>query len=122
MYDVIIAGAGAAGSTAARTLAEAGKQVLMLEKRNHVGGNCYDEKDPYGVLIHLYGPHIFHTDKRRIDSGSIQFEYTASCFWGRCRSDRKETDRQLRTGNEGACFGIASYIRSGSETNRRVCL
>ena len=46
MYDVIIAGAGAAGSTAARILAEAGKQVLVLEKRNHVGGNCYDEKDP----------------------------------------------------------------------------
>lgn len=66
MYDVIIAGAGAAGSTAARILAEAGKQVLVLEKRNHVGGNCYDEKDSYGVLIHLYGPHIFHTDREQV--------------------------------------------------------
>lgn len=63
MYDVIIAGAGAAGSTAARVLAEEGKRVLVLEKRAHIGGNCYDEKDEYGVLIHLYGPHIFHTDR-----------------------------------------------------------
>ena len=38
----------------------------MLEKRNHVGGNCYDEKDSYGVLIHLYGPHIFHTDREQV--------------------------------------------------------
>lgn len=73
MYDVIIAGAGAAGSTAARILAEAGKQVLVLEKRNHVGGNCYDEKDSNGVLIHLYGPHIFHTDREEVWSFLSRF-------------------------------------------------
>lgn len=63
MYDVIIAGAGIAGSVAARKLAEEGnKKVLVVERRNHIGGNCYDVQDEYGVLIHQYGPHIFHTD------------------------------------------------------------
>lgn len=62
MYDSIIVGCGIAGAVAARKLAEEkGRKVLVLERRNHIGGNCYDEKDAYGVLIHNYGPHIFHT-------------------------------------------------------------
>ena len=62
MYDCIIIGAGIAGAVAARKLAEEkGKQVLVLERRNHIGGNCYDERDEHGILIHNYGPHIFHT-------------------------------------------------------------
>ena len=66
MYDVIVVGAGAAGCTAARKLAEEGKTVLILEKKNHIAGNCYDEKDSYGVLIHVYGPHIFHTSREDV--------------------------------------------------------
>lgn len=67
MYDVIIAGAGTAGAVAARMLAEEkGKKVLVLERREHVGGNCYDEKDAYGILIHKYGPHIFHTGMEEV--------------------------------------------------------
>lgn len=65
MFDSVIIGAGVAGSVAARELAEAGKKVLVLEKRDHIGGNCYDEKDEHGILIHKYGPHIFHTKERR---------------------------------------------------------
>jgi UDP-galactopyranose mutase len=62
MYDVIIVGAGIAGATAARILAEKGnRKVLVVERRAHIGGNCYDRPDEYGVLIHEYGPHIFHT-------------------------------------------------------------
>ncbi len=62
MYDCIVVGAGIAGAAAARILAEdAGKKVLVLERRSHIGGNCYDEKDAHGILIHNYGPHIFHT-------------------------------------------------------------
>ena len=66
MYDVIVVGAGAAGCTVARRLAEEDKKVLILEKKNHIAGNCYDEKDQYGVLIHVYGPHIFHTSREDV--------------------------------------------------------
>lgn len=62
MYHTIIIGAGIAGATAARSLAEAGERVLVLEQRQHVGGNCYDRLDEFGFLIHEYGPHIFHTN------------------------------------------------------------
>lgn len=66
MYDILIAGAGVAGSVAAREMAEKGKKVLVLEKRPQIGGNCYDVEDEHGVLIHLYGPHIFHTDREEV--------------------------------------------------------
>ena len=67
MYDVIIVGSGVAGAVAARVLAEEGKKkVLVIERRNHIGGNCYDVNDEYGILIHQYGPHIFHTDDEEV--------------------------------------------------------
>lgn len=62
MYNTIVIGAGIAGSVIARKLAEEGEEkVLVLERRNHIAGNCYDRLDEHGVLIHEYGPHIFHT-------------------------------------------------------------
>lgn len=64
--DVLVVGAGYAGSVAARTLAEKGKQILVLERRNHIGGNAYDRPDEAGVLIHQYGPHIFHTNEKKV--------------------------------------------------------
>ena len=67
MYDTIIVGAGIAGATAARILAENGNQkVLVIERRAHVGGNCYDAPDAHGILIHEYGPHIFHTGDEKV--------------------------------------------------------
>lgn len=63
MYDILVIGSGFAGSVVADKLArESGKKVLVLEKRDHIGGNCYDTADEHGVLIHQYGPHIFHTN------------------------------------------------------------
>lgn len=66
MYDYLIIGSGVAGSVCARRLAEKNKKVLILEKRNHIAGNCFDEKDKNGVLIHTYGPHIFHTNDEEV--------------------------------------------------------
>ena len=67
MYDAIVIGSGIAGAAAARILAEEqNKSVLVLEKKAHIGGNCYDEEDAHGVLIHRYGPHIFHTSDEEV--------------------------------------------------------
>jgi UDP-galactopyranose mutase len=63
---ILVVGAGFAGSVMARELADAGYRVKIIDKRPHIGGNAYDEYDKYGILIHLYGPHIFHTNGERI--------------------------------------------------------
>lgn len=65
-FDYLIVGAGFAGSVMARQLADAGKQVKIIDKRPHIAGNAYDRFDENGVLIHPYGPHIFHTNAKRI--------------------------------------------------------
>ena len=66
-FDCLVIGAGFAGATAARELAECGgKRVLLCEQRAHVGGNAYDRMDNVGILIHQYGPHIFHTNNQRV--------------------------------------------------------
>lgn len=65
-FDWIIVGAGMTGATAARCLADAGKKVLILESRAQIGGNAFDRKDDAGVLIHQYGPHIFHTKNEEV--------------------------------------------------------
>ena len=66
MYDCIIIGSGCAGAVTANILAQKGKKVLVIEKRSHIGGNCYDEKEEHGILVHKYGPHIFHTNSRKV--------------------------------------------------------
>jgi UDP-galactopyranose mutase len=64
-YDYLIVGAGFSGSVLAERLATiSNKKVLIVEKRNHIGGNAYDEYDEYGILVHRYGPHIFHTNSK----------------------------------------------------------
>jgi UDP-galactopyranose mutase len=66
MFDFVIVGAGFAGSVLAREIAETGKRILLVEKRRHIAGNCYDHQDDHGVLIHKYGPHLFHTSDAEV--------------------------------------------------------
>lgn len=73
MYDCIIAGCGFAGAACTRVLAEGGKKVLVVEKRPHIAGNMYDCPDEHGILIHRYGPHIFHTNDSEVFSFLSRF-------------------------------------------------
>jgi len=73
-YDYVIVGAGFSGSTIAERLAtQTDKKVLIVEKRNHIGGNAYDYFDDAGVLVHKHGPHIFHTNSRKVFEYLSQF-------------------------------------------------
>src|SRR5690349_10453441 len=70
MFDYLIVGAGFAGSVLAERLAAgSNKKVLLCDKRPHIGGNAYDHYNDAGILVHKYGPHIFHTNSREV------FEY-----------------------------------------------
>lgn len=72
--DYLIIGAGFAGSVLAERIAsKLNKKVIIIEKRNHIGGNAYDEYDSYGILIHKYGPHIFHTNSKLVFDYLSQF-------------------------------------------------
>lgn len=68
-FDYLVVGAGFAGAVCAQQFAQADKTVLVIDKRGHIAGNAYDCLDAQGVLIHPYGPHIFHTNSSKI------FEY-----------------------------------------------
>lgn len=67
-YDLIVVGAGLFGLTVAERVAnEYGKRVLIVERRDHIGGNCYSERDPEtGIEVHKYGAHLFHTSNKRV--------------------------------------------------------
>jgi UDP-galactopyranose mutase len=67
--DTLIVGAGFAGAVVAERLASAGREVLVIDRRDHLAGNAYDHADSHGVLVHRYGPHLFHTNSDAV------FEY-----------------------------------------------
>ena len=91
-FDCLIVGAGISGLVAAERLTKNGYSCLIVDKRNHFGGNCYDFKDQAGVLIHKYGPHYFRASSDRIIDYLSQFtdwlpteynirSYTQGKFW-----------------------------------------
>jgi UDP-galactopyranose mutase len=74
VFDYLIVGAGFAGSVLAERLANVcGKSVLLVDKRSHIGGNAYDHYNEHGILVHRYGPHIFHTNSREVFEYLSQF-------------------------------------------------
>lgn len=73
MYDYVIVGAGFAGSVLAERLANVDKKVLIIDKRNHIAGNAFDHYNDDGILVHKYGPHIFHTNSQEVFDHLSQF-------------------------------------------------
>jgi len=71
--DVLVVGAGFAGSVIAERCASAGMSVVVIDKREHIAGNAFDEFDRHGVLIHRYGPHIFHTNAASVSEYLSRF-------------------------------------------------
>jgi UDP-galactopyranose mutase len=83
MFDFLIAGAGFAGAVAAERMARCySKKVLVVDRRNHVGGNAFDHYDDAGLLVHRYGPHIFHTNSEQV------FQYLSQFTAWRCYEHR----------------------------------
>lgn len=87
-FDAVVVGSGFAGAVAAREFAErGGMRVLVIEKRSHIGGNMYDELDDAGILVHRYGPHIFHTNDGRVFSylrrfsGWLGYQHNVLADW-----------------------------------------
>src|SRR4051812_2882930 len=67
MFDYLVVGAGFAGAVVAERMARVhGKKVLVVDRRSHVGGNAYDHLNDDGILVHRYGPHIFHTNSEQV--------------------------------------------------------
>jgi UDP-galactopyranose mutase len=71
--DVLVVGAGFAGSVIAERCASEGMSVLVIDKREHIGGNAFDEFDRHGILVHRYGPHIFHTNAASVSEYLSRF-------------------------------------------------
>lgn len=82
-FDVLVVGCGITGCVIARELAERGKNVRVWDRRDHVGGNMYDYVDEYGILVHKYGPHIFHTNEKELYDYICRFgswqDYKLTC-------------------------------------------
>jgi len=70
---ILVVGAGFAGATVAHELTKDGHDVVVIDKRDHIGGNAYDYDDDHGIRIHKYGPHIFHTSNEKVYDWVTQF-------------------------------------------------
>jgi len=104
MYDYIIVGCGFSGAVLAERLANEQNKILIIDKRNHIAGNMYDYYDHNGVLVHHYGPHLFHTNHKEV------YEYCNDC--GACIR-RCPADAITKDGKDHApCDNFLDAIRT----------
>ena len=127
-YDVVVVGAGFAGSVMAERFAsQMHKRVLVIDRRPHIGGNAYDELDAAGILIHRYGPHIFHTNAAEIVeylssfTGWRPYEHRvlAACAASSCRS--RSTGRRSTRSSASACGPMTRSRPSTRREPSRSC-
>lgn len=79
---ILVVGAGFAGATVARELAEAGHSVLVIDRRDHIAGNAYDYVNEHGIRVHKYGPHLWHTSNDEVQEWTSRFtKWVPYCHW-----------------------------------------
>src|SRR5215217_9305070 len=129
MFDYLIVGAGFAGSVLAERLANgSGKRVLICDKRNHIGGNAYDYYNDDGVLIHKYGPHIFHTNSADVFAYLSRFtewrpyqHRVLACVDGQLLPMPINLDTVNRLyGTSFTAFELAAFFESVAEARQSV--
>ena len=128
MFDYLVVGAGFAGSVVAERLASTGKKVLIMDKRPHIGGNAYDHYDDAGVLVHKYGPHIFHTNSREVFDYLSRFtewrpyqHRVVACVDGQLLPIPINLDTVNRLyGTQFTSFQVAEFFASRSEPKTSI--
>ena len=114
--DYLIVGAGFCGSTLAERLARvAGRNVLLIDERRHIGGNAYDHYNEDGVLVHKYGPHIFHTNSTRRLRLLVAVHRVAALRASRQRIGERHAgaDADQSRHHQHALWDAAHVLRSG---------
>ena len=71
---ILVVGAGFSGAVIAHQLAKAGHDIIVIDERDHIGGNAYDYTNDKGIRIHKYGPHLFHTNNKKLFDWVTQFD------------------------------------------------
>jgi UDP-galactopyranose mutase len=108
MFDYLVVGAGFSGSVVAERLAAAGHRVCVVDRRPHIGGNAFDMYDDHGVLIHKYGPHIFHTGSERIYKYLSRFTaWRPYEHWVLAHVDGRQVPFPINQHTINAIYGIA---------------
>jgi UDP-galactopyranose mutase len=108
MFDYLVVGAGFSGSVVAERLAAAGHRVCVVDRRPHIAGNAFDMYDDHGVLIHKYGPHIFHTGSERIFKYLSRFTaWRPYEHWVLAQVDGKQVPFPINQHTINALYGTA---------------
>ncbi|CAM2842823.1 UDP-galactopyranose mutase [Rariglobus hedericola] len=122
-YDYVIVGAGFSGLVLAERLGSIGKRCLVIEKRDHIGGNCYDRKDRHGLFYHVYGPHYFRTYSAQVRAYLSRFTewnevryqvrvFTRGTYWS--FPVNLETFRQLKAAPAATEDDFKQYLKDNA--------